>query len=478
MINLLEGVPGSGKSYEAVAYHVIPALKSGRKVVTNLPLNLEAIRAVNPDWAELLEIRRGPQPVLGSWDAEAANRGEPAYLVGTFPDGVVPELTHKGLPAVPPPSNQRLFAGVWDFYDTWRGEGNIGPLYVIDECHVSFPREQLRKGKMTPDEVIQWFKISRHFGADVLLMTQRMRALEEDVAGLAEMHIRVRKVAFLGRPNEYVRKVFAGLRGGEVSSDIRPYKPEFFGFYKSHTQGAAVIEAAAQDVAPSTVKWRRASRIMFALSGVGFIWLGWQIFGPAPEPKKPVQQPAKLMVMQGGKLVDPTASASPAARPQAVVATAAPAGAQTVAASAPAASSLAAVVVPAGPLEPMEARGLHLAGCMTMGGKSSCVIAVSQNGQPVFTVTDADLVTMGYKFQRLADCAAVVTWRGTARSVICDLPQVGMAVAGVSRKAQAQAEQAMVRTVPVPDLRDQPSNTVTVADVVHQARTGTLPVAQ
>ncbi len=241
---------------------------------------------MNPDWAELLEIRRGPQPVLGSWDAEAANRGEPAYLVGTFPDGVVPELTHKGLPAVPPPSNQRLFAGVWDFYDTWRGEGNIGPLYVIDECHVSFPREQLRKGKMTPDEVIQWFKISRHFGADVLLMTQRMRALEEDVAGLAEMHIRVRKVAFLGRPNEYVRKVFAGLRGGEVSSDIRPYKPEFFGFYKSHTQGAAVIEAAAQDVAPSTVKWRRASRIMFALSGVGFIWLGWQIFGPAPEPKK------------------------------------------------------------------------------------------------------------------------------------------------------------------------------------------------
>jgi len=64
MIILLEGVPGSGMSYEAVAYHVIPALKAGRKVVTNLPLNVEAIRAVNPDWAELLEIRRGPQPFV------------------------------------------------------------------------------------------------------------------------------------------------------------------------------------------------------------------------------------------------------------------------------------------------------------------------------------------------------------------------------------------------------------------------------
>jgi len=474
MINLLEGVPGSGKSYEAVAYHVIPALKAGRKVVTNLPLNVEAIRAVNPDWAELLEIRRGPQPLLGGWDAEAANRGEPAYLVGVFPDGVVPELTHKGLPAMPPPSNQRLFAGVWDFYDTWRGEGNIGPLYVIDECHVSFPREQMRKGKMTPDEVIQWFKISRHFGADVLLMTQRMKALEEDVAGLAEMHIRVRKATFLGRPNEYVRKVFAGLRGGEVSSDIRPYKPEFFGFYKSHTQGAAVIEAAAQDVAPANVKWRRAALAMFAVSGLGFVWLGWQIFGPAPEPKKPATQPAKLMVMQGGKLVDPTAAAPAGGPAQAVVATASPAPN----AAGPAPVVVPAVVAPPVPPEPMEARGLHLAGCMTMRGQVSCVIAVSQNGQPVFSVTDADLVRMGYKFDRLADCAAIVTWRGTSRSVICDLPQVGMSVAGVPRAAQEQAQQTMARTIPAPDVRPPSTDTVTVADVVRQARTQTLPVAQ
>ncbi|POB76042.1 zonular occludens toxin domain-containing protein, partial [Vibrio vulnificus] len=38
--------PGSGKSYESVVYHVIPALKDGRKVVTNLPLNLEHFKQV------------------------------------------------------------------------------------------------------------------------------------------------------------------------------------------------------------------------------------------------------------------------------------------------------------------------------------------------------------------------------------------------------------------------------------------------
>ena len=40
-VNLLLGSPGSGKSYEAVAFHVLPSLQAGRKVITNLPLNVD-----------------------------------------------------------------------------------------------------------------------------------------------------------------------------------------------------------------------------------------------------------------------------------------------------------------------------------------------------------------------------------------------------------------------------------------------------
>ena len=55
----IEGKPGSGKSYEAVAYHVIESLKKGRKVITNLPLHLEHFVAVfGQDVVdELIEIR-------------------------------------------------------------------------------------------------------------------------------------------------------------------------------------------------------------------------------------------------------------------------------------------------------------------------------------------------------------------------------------------------------------------------------------
>ncbi|KRS22353.1 hypothetical protein AAY72_03840, partial [Alishewanella sp. WH16-1] len=41
MINGLSGRPGAGKTYEAVVSHILPALKQGRKIITNIPLNVD-----------------------------------------------------------------------------------------------------------------------------------------------------------------------------------------------------------------------------------------------------------------------------------------------------------------------------------------------------------------------------------------------------------------------------------------------------
>lgn len=62
MSNGLEGIPGSGKSYEAVVFHVLPALQSGRLVITNLPLLVEAFAALDPAFRSLIQIRRQPAP--------------------------------------------------------------------------------------------------------------------------------------------------------------------------------------------------------------------------------------------------------------------------------------------------------------------------------------------------------------------------------------------------------------------------------
>lgn len=58
MIVFHEGLPGSGKSYEACVYHILPALKSGRRVVTNI----EGIN--HTKFAELTGI---PESMLRQW---------------------------------------------------------------------------------------------------------------------------------------------------------------------------------------------------------------------------------------------------------------------------------------------------------------------------------------------------------------------------------------------------------------------------
>lgn len=420
MINLLEGTPGAGKSYEAVVYHVLPALRQGRKVITNLPLIVESFRVLYPDLAHLLEVRRSSQPILGRWDAEAANRGEVAFLVGEF-EGEATSKTSDGMPCMPPPKDARLFGSVWDFFTTWRGDGNVGPLYVIDECHVSFPKPKARqKLVFTPDEVIQWFKISRHFGADVLLMTQRMGALDEDIAGLAEFHIRVRKASFLGRSDHYIRKVFAGYRGGEVSTDERKYETQYFPLYKSHTQGDTVVEAAAQDVAPAHLKWRRWSRIFMVSAALSSCWIGYKIFGATEKPK-PVVVASAPAVVQAPKVIPQQAPVVPMAPASEPVKSEPPKSALRDPNKGP---------------DPLENRAVHLAGCMSKPatGERVCSLAVSQNGMTIFQITDRELVALGYQFTHLDDCAAFLDWNGSKRAVVCDVPQVGMQVAGVKKR--------------------------------------------
>lgn len=236
MINGLEGIPGSGKSYEAVVFHVLATLKTGRKVITNLPLNIEVFAAIDPAFAALIEVRTRPRPVLGTWDANRVDdKGNGnAFELYPVPSTVIPDCT--------------TFAHVWDFYDPWRHEDGRGALFVIDECHNAFPKIG------TDKQVVQWFKLHRHFNVDLLLMTQNFRDMDQPISGLIAMLIKVRKADILGKKDSYIRKVHAGYRGAVISTEERKYQPQFFSLYKSHTQGNSVAESAAGDVQPLLVK--------------------------------------------------------------------------------------------------------------------------------------------------------------------------------------------------------------------------------
>lgn len=225
MINLLMGPPGGGKSYEAVVYHILVALNRGRKVITNLPLNLDEIELACPGARELIDTRKAER----------------------F-DGVL----------------VRPFAHVNHYGDDWRHpETGSGALYVIDECHKAIPL------RGTPIDIEEWYAEHRHELCDVLLITQSYGKINKAIRDSVQVVYRCRKATALGSNTRYIRKVQDGLRGEVTNESIRAYEPKYFRFYSSHTKSGAGQELAASDIRPIWSHWSFRGAAICALLVVG-----------------------------------------------------------------------------------------------------------------------------------------------------------------------------------------------------------------
>jgi len=390
MINGIEGIPGSGKSYEALVYHILPALKDGRKVITNLPLELDYIALLNPDYRDLIEVRTKPLPILGKWDATDIAEREAFQL---FEDGR----------KVQPSDEVPTFGHVWDFYSTWRNSKGQGPLFVIDECHVSFPN---RKDGVTPKQVIQWYKLSRHFGADVLLMTQTFRDVESSITSLMAILVKVRKADIIGQSG-YIRKVHSGYRGAMISNETREYKKEYFGFYRSHTQGQSVTEAGATDSKSMLKTFNRLKWFVIAIAVIFCIYAFWpntdrNAFGakkaqPQSQPQ-PQSMVARIQQHQAEELPKIEFD-KPAPAPE-----------------------------PEKKEEPRQGGvyddyNLHIQGMLNMADRQLVAFVVSKDNRKIFDITSDDLEKSGYSFEAQGHCAGWLTRNNVRKAIACDAPQ-------------------------------------------------------
>jgi zona occludens toxin len=413
MITGLEGIPGSGTSYEATVFHVLATLKTGRKVITNLPLVIEQFAALDLRYTELLEVRTHVQPVRGTWDATRKTAFE------LFPDGRLED----------PPARTKLFGHVWDYYSEWKDEKGRGPLFVIDECHVMLKRMK------TDEHVIEYFKLHRHYNVDVLLMTQRFRDVEEEISGLMGMLIRVRKADILGRKDSYIRKVHGGYpRGAVLSTEERPYQPQFFPLYKSHTQGNSVAELGATDVRPMSVNFNRMKWAWCIACVPICAWAFW----PKGDPEKVTQMKAEKAARDQARMqkAHPFLKDLDPPRPPAAPASGSKAPEPVQAANVVSAGAVTgrpekqAVAVVDGVPEPFAGRGIHMTGVVRMAGKSVWTFAISHNSVFVNTLTGEELAKMGYRFQSLTDCAGVLRYGESVRSLTCDSPKIMVSAMG------------------------------------------------
>lgn len=383
MLYAMIGRPGGGKSYEAVVYHVLPALRKGRKVITNLPLIVEMFAALDESFPDLIELRTAPQPVRGKW------------LPGF--DG--PAFRIEGEPKKQPVET-RLFSTVWDYWTDWRDENGKGPLFVIDECQLAIP-----KGKVDPF-VSEWFSLHRHYNCDVLLLTQTVRRVDPAMLDLVQVCYTVAKASAFGFDGKYIRKVMDGYRGEVVNTSTRTYDKRYFGLYKSHTQGQSVKEEGVADMRPIWKTWPVmgagmcfAFVIVMAATGQFNGLLTPKIKAPAASAAAPLQPPAP-----GAAGVVQAVHTVPVAPPPPVEPT-------------PSVQ------------EPYGALGVHLTGSMTRAdGTTLYTLALSRQGSYLYAITDADLTNAGYEFKALGHCVGELSWGKVRRVVVCDTPQVSLAL--------------------------------------------------
>lgn len=220
MIEILTGSPGAGKSYAGVR-RLVQAVRKGTPVVTNIPLR--------PGWAETLA--RAP---IRSSQREAALAAEYRRLL--FSDRDMEVLLRVRL----------------------RGEGEGRGLMILDEAQqwldsrtwdtqVGQSRDEAIRGRQALNKR---FQEHRHFGFNILLLTQHIQNIDARVVRLFEYHTHtrnLRRVRVLGVPICPVNLFVANTTWNDrvksrVGSQIYTLEKSVAGLYHTHALADYALE--------------------------------------------------------------------------------------------------------------------------------------------------------------------------------------------------------------------------------------------
>lgn len=190
MIICFEGTPGSGKTYDAVK-KIIDNLKCGRVVYTNI-------------------------------DGLAESVCKEHIKVLTNLDDY--ELSLK-----------LIFLTPVDVQNFWT-IAKQGSLIVIDEVHKFFSNRDWQS--KANKEFSNWASTHRHYGYDVVLITQNIDKIDSHTRTLVEWTYRYKKINFFGSAikNKYICYAYSGCDSDKnyLSKSIKTYNKRIFACYSSY----------------------------------------------------------------------------------------------------------------------------------------------------------------------------------------------------------------------------------------------------
>lgn len=387
MINGIYGKPGGGKSYEAVVSHIIPIVtKDKRKVVTNLPLNIEQFCSVFGEYCrDLIEVVDGQ---FHNYGGERPFSKKDHYIQ----------------------------------YEQWANDKGQKVAFFIDECHLAIPTSGTEK------ELTEFFSMHRHYGFDIYLITQNFRKVNKDVRDMVQNGYRAIKQSFNGQDTKYVLKVHDGCGNTNTSviaTHERTYDKKYFAFYQSHTKSdKSVIEASSNDIAVWWKHWTIKASIAFFIF---FTFIAIKLFNKYnPSEESKVEPVPEIEVIE-----------LPAAQPNATLNNTKPP--KNLAPEHQKPESIREreyieMVENSKKYHPFYKLTLSVSGYyddVEFGRRVRIVqFSAAQNGQHVFTISNQDLIRAGYDVRILTECAVELKYYNYKQYVTCDAPRQGVSLGG------------------------------------------------
>lgn len=199
-----EGVPGAGKSFDALTRFALGAIRAGRKLITNIDgLNYPLIASLT-----------------GKTHAEVRTL---IYEVKTRAEWY-----------------QIMRISESDMVDS---RAKMNPLFkticIIDESQMVWPRGSFQKTTTQGfKDLLAWH---RHLDMDIIFLTQSSRNLESYVSEICEACYSVKNLAFISAVmgKAYVINVREKPGAPLTTTLYGRYDPKYFGIYKSTVAGGA-----------------------------------------------------------------------------------------------------------------------------------------------------------------------------------------------------------------------------------------------
>lgn len=276
-VTALVGLPGSGKSYTALDFAILPALRSGRHVITNIPLKESNLERAGYD-SNLIH------------DIDLSD-----------PDCLTKDSLIKG--------------GVYVLDELWRIWG-VEKKSKISEEHKSLIKEH------------RHFSDEQGRSIDIFLVTQSLSDIAPVIRDMVETTVITTKLLEAGLSGRFTRDYYRGSVKGTVglksawikSDDLQKYDLRIYDFYYSHTESDSVdgsINEARTFNSSYFSGWRFKALIALFLAVFGFtafsVWsfLNSSVVNPAQPSPAVVSAPPASPVQAVPSALPPTSVSPP-----------------------------------------------------------------------------------------------------------------------------------------------------------------------